>query len=63
MTIGMQAQSRRRWGDTRALRRMAEELVAAGVDVIVTDGAGAARAAKEATRRVPILMASSGVEP
>ena len=50
-------------GDTRALRRMAEELVAAGVDVIVTDGAGAAGAAKEATRRVPIVMASSGADP
>jgi putative ABC transport system substrate-binding protein len=38
----------------------ARELVAADVDVIVTDGTNAARAAKAATTRIPIVMAAVG---
>ena len=37
----------------------AAELVQAGVDVILTWGTPAARAAKEATSKIPIVMASS----
>ena len=33
------------------------------VDVIVTDGAAAARAAQEATPRIPIVMGTSGADP
>jgi putative ABC transport system substrate-binding protein len=40
-------------------RALAEELVRLKVDVIVTAGAGGARAAKEATSTIPIVMASS----
>ena len=38
------------------LRRLADELVAARVDVIITSGTPAARAAKEATRTIPVLI-------
>jgi putative ABC transport system substrate-binding protein len=40
-------------------RALVEELVRLKVDVIVTAGAGGARAAKEATSTIPIVMASS----
>jgi putative ABC transport system substrate-binding protein len=39
---------------------LARELVASGVDLIVTRGTPAARAAKEATSTVPIVMAAIG---
>ncbi|MEJ8855621.1 ABC transporter substrate-binding protein [Variovorax robiniae] len=42
---------------------LAEELVAARVDVIVAVGPGAIRAARGATRTVPIVMAFSGEDP
>ncbi len=38
---------------------LAEKLIAGGVDVIVTVGSRAGRAAKRATRTIPIVMASS----
>lgn len=44
------------------LASMAAELVAAKVDVIVTDGTPAARAAKAATRTIPILI-QVGADP
>jgi putative ABC transport system substrate-binding protein len=47
-----------RWADGKAARlpTLATELVALGVDVIVTQGSPATRAAKQATTRVPIVM-------
>lgn len=47
-------------GDVTRLPRLATELVGIPVDVIVTDGTPAARAAKEATTQVPIVMATVG---
>jgi len=51
-----------RWAGGKAdqLPALAAELVSLGVDVIVTDGAGAARPAQAATRTIPIVMASVG---
>ncbi len=47
-----------RWGDGRetALPEMAEELVRAGVDVIVATSTPAALAAKNATSTIPIVI-------
>jgi len=47
-----------RWADGKAdrLPTLAAELVALGVDVIVTQGSPATRAAQQATTRVPIVM-------
>src|SRR5215468_5998875 len=51
-----------RWAEGRLERlpRLAAELVQLKVDVIVTQGEEAARAAKNATRTIPIVMATSG---
>ena len=51
-----------RWadGDDRRLPGLAAELVRAGPDVIVTSGTPGAIAAKNATRTIPIVMATSG---
>jgi putative ABC transport system substrate-binding protein len=51
-----------RWayGDPERLSKLAAELVDAKVDVIVTHGTPGSRAAKAATRTVPIVMAASG---
>jgi putative ABC transport system substrate-binding protein len=50
-------------GDAAGLPRLAAELVAEGVDVILTDGAAAAQAAKQATRQIPVVMGTSGADP
>jgi len=50
-------------GDSSLLPKLAADLVGLPVDVIVTDGTAAAQAAKEATRRVPIVMGTSGADP
>jgi putative ABC transport system substrate-binding protein len=47
-------------GDLTRLVDLAHDLVRAGVDVIVTEATPAAVAAKEATARIPIVMATSG---
>ena len=47
-------------GDVTRLPTLAAELTAMPIDVIVTDGTPAARAAKEATTQVPIVMATVG---
>ncbi len=51
-----------RWaaGDVGRLPAMAADLVRLNVDVIVTSGAPASRAAKAATTTIPIVMASVG---
>jgi putative tryptophan/tyrosine transport system substrate-binding protein len=51
-----------RWagGDAGRLQALAAELVAAKVDIIVTSGVPAAKAAKNATATIPIVMATSG---
>jgi putative ABC transport system substrate-binding protein len=51
-----------RWAEGRlnTLPQEAAELVRLGVDVIVTQGIPATRAAKEATKSVPIVMAAVG---
>src|SRR5215510_3467862 len=51
-----------RWaeGSLARLPRLAAELVQLKVDVIVTQGEEAARAAKGATSTIPIVMATSG---
>ncbi len=51
-----------RWAEGRSARlpRLAAELVQLKVDVIVTQGEEAARAVKEATSTIPIVMATSG---
>jgi putative ABC transport system substrate-binding protein len=51
-----------RWagGDAERLPALAAELVAAKVDIIVTSGVPAAKAAMSATGTIPIVMASSG---
>ena len=51
-----------RFADTRMeqLPRLANELVGAGVDVIVTIGTPTALAAKEASTTIPIVMAGAG---
>ena len=47
-------------GDAARFPALAEELVRLGVDLIVTRGTPAARAAKEATETIPIVMAAIG---
>src|SRR5215212_5280862 len=47
-------------GDAGRFPSLAEELVRLGVDLIVTRGTPAARAAKEATETIPIVMAAIG---
>ena len=42
---------------------LAKELVALKVDVILVVGVGAARAAKQATRTIPIVMGNSSADP
>jgi putative ABC transport system substrate-binding protein len=51
-----------RWAEGRSAQypRLAAELVQLKVDVIVTQGEEAARAVKEATSTIPIVMATSG---
>jgi putative tryptophan/tyrosine transport system substrate-binding protein len=49
-------------GDVSLLPQLAAELVALPVDVIVTDGRAAARAAGKATKRIPIVM-GAGPDP
>ena len=51
-----------RWagGKVDRLPALAAELVSLKVDIIVTDGGGAARSARAATRTIPIVMASVG---
>ena len=51
-----------RWAEGRASRlpALAAELVRLNPDVIVTQGEEGARAVKEATRSIPIVMATSG---
>lgn len=50
-------------GRFERLPALAEELVRLKVEIIVTDTAGSARAAKKATSTIPIVMASSGSDP
>ena len=50
-------------GNSALLPRLAAELVALPVDIILTDGAAAARAAQQATQRIPIVIGTSGVDP
>jgi putative tryptophan/tyrosine transport system substrate-binding protein len=47
-------------GDAARFPALADELVGLGVDLIVTRGTPAARAAKAATETIPIVMASIG---
>jgi putative ABC transport system substrate-binding protein len=47
-------------GDAERFPDLAKRLVAAGMDLIVTRGTPAARAAKDATSTVPIVMAAIG---
>src|SRR3954465_6922356 len=50
-------------GHADRFAQLAQALVAAGVDLIVTRGTPAARAAKEATATIPIVMAAIGEPP
>jgi putative ABC transport system substrate-binding protein len=47
-------------GDLSRLPELAADLVRANVDVIVTESTPATRAAKQATSRIPIVMATGG---
>src|SRR3954453_1580253 len=47
-------------GDARLFPELAAELVRLGIDLIVTRGTPAARAAKSATESIPIVMAAIG---
>jgi len=47
-------------GDLSRLPELAADLVRANVDIIVTPSTPAARAAKQATSRIPTLMATGG---
>ena len=51
-----------RWaeGNFDRLPGLAEELVRLNVDILVTNGTPATRAAKRATKKIPIVMATSG---
>jgi putative ABC transport system substrate-binding protein len=53
-----------RWGDQQVgrLRSLAAELVSAKADILVTAGSEAALAARQATRSIPIVMAT-GADP
>ncbi len=50
-------------GGIENLRWHAEELVAQKVDLILSVGANATRAAKQATSTIPIVMGNSGADP
>jgi putative ABC transport system substrate-binding protein len=50
-------------GDFGMMPTLAAEIVRSSVDVILTDGVLAARAAIKATAQIPIVMATSGVDP
>jgi putative tryptophan/tyrosine transport system substrate-binding protein len=50
-------------GDSSLLPKLAADLVGLPVDVIVTDGSPAAVAASQATRRIPVVMGTSGADP
>ena len=50
-------------GDVERLSDLAAELVRLHVDVIVTTGTPATRAAKDATSMIPIIMTNMGVDP
>lgn len=50
-------------GVSSELSNLAAELVALPVDVVVTDGPAAAGAAQHRTKRIPIVMATSGIDP
>ena len=50
-------------GDSAALPKLAAELVSLPVDLILTDGAVAARAARDATEQIPIVMGTTGADP
>jgi putative ABC transport system substrate-binding protein len=50
-------------GDPAAFPKLAAELLALPVDIILTDGAIAARFASDATQKIPIVMGSSGADP
>ena len=47
-------------GDAERFPELARQLVASGCDLIVTRGTPAARAAKDATKTIPIVMAAIG---
>src|SRR5215216_212553 len=51
-----------RWGEGRSERyaEIAAEFARRGVDIIVTSGAAAAMAAKQATATIPIVFAAAG---
>ncbi len=49
-------------GKTDRLPALAAELVALGVDVIVTDGGPAAVAAKQATVRTPVVVGAAAID-
>ncbi|HZP36028.1 MAG TPA: ABC transporter substrate-binding protein [Methylomirabilota bacterium] len=49
-------------GKTDRLPALAAELVALGVDVIVTDGGPAAVAAKQATARTPVVVGAAAID-
>jgi putative ABC transport system substrate-binding protein len=50
-------------GDSAALPKLAAELVRLPVDIILTDGAVAARAARDSTEQIPIIMGTTGADP
>jgi putative ABC transport system substrate-binding protein len=50
-------------GRPERLRALAAELVQRRVDVLVAVGGGAVRAAREATKSIPIVMGSGGFDP
>jgi putative tryptophan/tyrosine transport system substrate-binding protein len=50
-------------GDYSRLPAMAADLVRLPVDVIVTDSGLSTRAAREATREIPIVAATAGADP
>jgi putative tryptophan/tyrosine transport system substrate-binding protein len=60
-TVGQNIAIEYRWTDGNAERlpALAADLVAGNVDIIVTQGAAATLAAKNATVKIPIVMASS----
>jgi putative tryptophan/tyrosine transport system substrate-binding protein len=60
-TIVLEFRSAR--GDYSAMQKLAAEIVNLPVDIILTDGVVAGRAAMNATTRIPIVMATSGVDP
>jgi putative tryptophan/tyrosine transport system substrate-binding protein len=59
---GKNALTEARWADGRIERLpvLATELVGLNVDLIIAPGEAAIRAAKEATKTIPVLMAPSG---